>query len=169
MRLWHYKLIPYLPKQMLVSQWRELIAIKRQWEKGTLKHRLVSYVMDYDKIYFMSYVFDLGVEMDKRNIKYKLKYYDEIYEFCNWNGVLNGDYIYPEHNDRYLEQCYYNLQEKADRGIISQKEWNLIEDNIKINDWTVDLMEQVVSKSQNGDFAFKLPDINKIKIKTKEE
>ena len=22
---------------------------------------------------------------------------------------------YPEHNDRYLKQCYYNLQEKADR------------------------------------------------------
>ena len=46
MRLWHFALIPYLPKQMLVSQWRECIAIKRQWEKGTLKHRLVSYVMD---------------------------------------------------------------------------------------------------------------------------
>ncbi len=53
MRLWHYKLIPVLPNAMLVSQWRECIAIKRQWEKGTLKHRLVSYVMEHSKEYFM--------------------------------------------------------------------------------------------------------------------
>ena len=33
MRLWHYKLIPALPKAQLISQWRECIAIKRQWEK----------------------------------------------------------------------------------------------------------------------------------------
>lgn len=37
MRLWHYKLIPVLPKEMLVSQWRECIAIKRQWEKRNIK------------------------------------------------------------------------------------------------------------------------------------
>ena len=36
MRLWHYKLIPVLPNAMLVSQWRECIAIKRQWEKKHL-------------------------------------------------------------------------------------------------------------------------------------
>ena len=52
MRLWHYKLIPVLPNKMLVSQWRECIAIKRQ--------------------------------------------------------------------------CYYNLQEKYDRGIISEDEWEKI-------------------------------------------
>ena len=53
MRLWHYKLIQVLPNAMLVSQWRECIAIKKQWEKGTLKHRLVSYVKDYDKEAFI--------------------------------------------------------------------------------------------------------------------
>lgn len=37
MRLWHYQLIPVLPKAMLVSQWRECIAIKRQWEKRKFK------------------------------------------------------------------------------------------------------------------------------------
>ena len=123
MRLWHYKLLPVLPDKFIIAEWRECIAIKRQWEKGTLKHRLVSYVMDYDKKYFMSYVFDLGVEMDKREIKYKDKLYDEICEFCNWNGVLNGNYNYLEHNDRYLKQCFYNLEEKFDRGIITEQEW----------------------------------------------
>jgi len=131
MRLWHYKLIPYLPNKMLVSQWRECIAIKRQWEKGTLKHRLVSYVMNYDTDLFNKYVTIICKEMDNRNIKYQNKYYDEIWEFCidNTSLVYITNTHYPEHNDRYLRQCYYNLQEKYDRGIISSEEWNLINKN----------------------------------------
>ena len=72
MRLWHYKLIPYLPNEMLVAQWRELIAIKRQWEKGTLKHRLVSYVKNYNeaKQVFYGYAIKVVEELDKRKIKY---------------------------------------------------------------------------------------------------
>lgn len=115
---------------MLVSQWRECIAIKRQWEKGTLKHRLVSYIIDYNKDMFIAYVDKVINEMGARNIKYNNKYYLEIRDFCNKNHYLGGD-NYPEHNDRYLKQCLYNLQEKADRGIISQKEWNIIEDRFQ--------------------------------------
>lgn len=130
MRLWHYKLIPVLPKEMLVSQWRECIAIKRQWEKGTLKHRLVSYVMDYSKDFFLEYVIDVVNELEDRNIKYQEKYYKEIAEnFVGWNdnGVL-FELHYEEHNDRYFKQCYYNLEEKHDRGIISDEEWKPIND-----------------------------------------
>ena len=129
MRLWHYKLIPYLPKDMLVSQWRECIAIKRQWEKGTLKHRLVSYVMNYDKEYFMQYVAHIDVEMTMRKIKHQDKYYNEILEFCEEDideEELYQEKPYLEHNRRYLIQCYYNLQEKYDRGIITFDEWKKI-------------------------------------------
>ena len=126
MRLWHYQLIPVLPNAMLVSQWRECIAIKRQWEKGTLKHRLVSYVMNYDREVFSNYVRQVVRELEKRKIKYQNKYLDEIIEFCN--GDLYVCENYNEHNDRYLKQCYYNLQEKADRGIITKEEWQKIED-----------------------------------------
>lgn len=134
MRLWHYKLIPYLPKDMLISQWRECIAIKRQWEKGTLKHRLVSYVMKHSKQYFMDYVAHIDIEMTIRGIKHKDKYYNEILDFCI-NDIKQEidderDYYpkpYKEHNNRYLKQCYYNLQEKYDRGIITEKEWEIIE------------------------------------------
>lgn len=128
MRLWHYKLIPVLPNAMLVSQWRECIAIKRQWEKGTLKHRLVSYALLYSREYFLQYVQQVVRELDKRNIKYQEKYYQEIDKFC-WEGEMcfhPCDYI--EHNNKYLKQCLYNLQEKADRGIITQEEWQKIED-----------------------------------------
>lgn len=132
MRLWHYKLIPYLPKAMLVSQWRECIAIKRQWEKGTLKHRLVSYVMDYDKALFYEYTLKVFDEMKSRNIKFKYKYIDEIFEFCFPKGYkIMFVSIYKEHNEKYLKQCLYNLQEKADREIINKEEWKIIEDNFK--------------------------------------
>lgn len=131
MRLWHYKLIPVLPNAMLVSQWRECIAIKRQWEKGTLKHRLVSYVMDYNKAPFYQYVAEVRAEMHKRNIKYNDKYFQEIIKFTfnDLYNTLDMPY-YPEHNNRYLKQCYYNLQEKYDRGIITKEEWQKIEDLI---------------------------------------
>lgn len=125
MRLWHYKLIPVLPDKMLVSQWRECIAIKRQWERGILKHRLVSYVIEHNSEYFINYVSKICLEMDKRNIKYQEKYYFEIYDFCPPYDFK--DYLYPEHNNRYLKQCYYNLQEKYDRGIIIEEEWKKIE------------------------------------------
>ena len=128
MRLWHYQLIPVLPNAMLVSQWRECIAIKRQWEKGTLKHRLVSYVMDYDKLCFYNYTYKLLKELNNRNIKYQYKYFEEIENFCAETSDLYGNDIYEEHNDRYLKQCLYNLQEKADRGIITKEEWQKIED-----------------------------------------
>ena len=132
MRLWHYKLIPVLPNQMLVSQWRECIAIKRQWEKGTLKHRLVSYVMDYDRLIFLSYIILITNEMEMRNIKYQKKYKDEIAKFCftpTKKIPIKDEYFhhYEEHNDRYLRQCYYNLQEKYDRGIITREEYKKIE------------------------------------------
>ena len=127
-RIWHYKLIPVLPNAMLVSQWRECIAIKRQWEKRTLKHRLVSYVMNYDGEYFIRYVLRVADEMKKRNIKHQEIYIDEIFNFC-WNGKIIQDWLnYKEHNDRYLKQCYYNLQEKYDRGIITKEEWQKIDE-----------------------------------------
>ena len=123
MRLWHYKLIPVLPNAMLVSQWRECIAIKRQWEKGTLKHRLVSYVKDYDRGCFNAYVEMIRLELAKRQIKYKYSYKEEISIFCGRTMCIKP---YMEHNNRYLKQCFYNLQEKADRGIITQEEWKKI-------------------------------------------
>lgn len=130
MRLWHYELLPVLPDRFIIAEWREVIAIKRQWEKGTLKHRLVSYVMDYDKTIFVEYVGRIYNECLKRNIKIRDKYWFEFLKFCDINYDFEKKNIYPEHNERYLKQCYYNLQEKADRGIITNKEWELIHKEI---------------------------------------
>lgn len=93
MRLWHNGLIEFLPQQMLISQWRECIAIKKQWEKNTLKHRLVNYVLNYNKSYFYTYTYLIVKEMKKRNIKYQEKYIKEIYEFCYKDTKDFGNYL----------------------------------------------------------------------------
>ena len=80
--------------------------------------------MDYDKTRFAGYVLKVIYELNNRNIKFQNKYWDEIVDFCN--GIWNEPY--REHNDRYLTQCLYNLQEKADRGIITKEDWKRIEE-----------------------------------------
>lgn len=119
-----------MPDRFIVAEWRECVAIKRQWEKGTLKHRLVSYVMDYNKGYFYRYVENVRDEMCDRHINFNNKLWEEIMEFCNIdnNSVFN---LYPEHNNYYLRQCLYNLEEKTMRGIISKDEWQKIYDEFK--------------------------------------
>lgn len=131
MRLWHYKLLPVLPDKLIIAQWRECIAIKRQWEKGTLKHRLVSYVIEYNKGYFYRYVWDVVEEMKKRGIKFQEKYLNEIAIFTDGCQIASINQYYLTHNERYLRQCLYNLEEKAMRGIISKDEWQKIYDEFK--------------------------------------
>ena len=36
------------------------------------------------------------------------------------------------HNDRYLKQCFYNLQEKYDCGGISEEEWWVLESRYRM-------------------------------------
>ncbi len=85
--------------------------------------------MDHPKSYFIDYVIYIITEMDNRKIKYQGKYYLEILHFCK---KVNGNYMYPEHNNRYLLQCYYNLQEQYDRGIINELEWNRIKETVNV-------------------------------------
>ena len=125
MRLWHDELFSVLPNKMLIAQWRECVAIKRQWEKGSLaSNKLVNYVLNYDKKVFSSYVLNLITELQERKIKYKPELLIELIEFSSEDSFTISRY--PEHNDRYFKQCYYNLQEKHDRGIINETEWKLI-------------------------------------------
>lgn len=76
--------------------------------------------MDYDKNYFVAYTLQVVAELEIRNIKYDKNLWKEIATMTNGHFTGND---YPEHNDRYLKQCYYNLQEKYDRGIIGEDEW----------------------------------------------
>lgn len=112
MRLWHYEIIPYLPKSQLIAQWRELNSIFTKQDK----HILINYIYNYPKDYLYSYSNFVLDEMKKRG--YQIKKWDNYNEYF---GDLrfskpNMDLIYPEHSTKYFEICFYNLKEKYIRG-----------------------------------------------------
>lgn len=129
MRLWHKDLISYLPKKQLLGQWRECCAITKSIiEKGTPNHSLVNKIMNYSLDHFYTYCDIIINEMKNRKYNVRVKrFYDYIFSFSNDNIIISDNDLFKDwHNKRYLRQCYYNLQEKYDCGLISQKEWDKI-------------------------------------------
>ena len=123
MRLWHKDLIPVLPRQQLLSQWRECCCIARNIAvNGTPNHLLVNKIMDYPIQHFHLYTCLVADEMEDRGYKCEFERFDK------W---LRIDATYPPigeifkdwHNERYLTQCFFNLQEKYDCGGIPEGEW----------------------------------------------
>ena len=113
MRLWHYKLLPYLPDSQLVAQWRELNSIYKKQDK----HILINYVYTYPKENLLLYSRMIIREIMKRG--YKIKSWENYNNYFKdiSNGVVVDKNPFPNHHtDRYLEQCYFNLEEKYDRG-----------------------------------------------------
>jgi uncharacterized protein (TIGR02328 family) len=127
MRLWHKDLISVLPRQQLLGQWRECCCIAKNLEEhGTPNHMLVNKLLDYPEAHFNVYASAIYEEIVKRHYKCDWN------KFTKWRINRNRDWdlkdIFPEwHNQRYLVQCYYNLQEKYDCGGITKEEWKLIE------------------------------------------
>lgn len=112
MRLWHYKLIPYLPDSQLKAQWRELNAIY----KNQPKHILINYIYTAPKQYLLDYSDLVISEMTKRGFhvntnKYQI-YFDKLLKMIEYGEPQ----YFKEHNFDYLTQCFYNLQEKYQRG-----------------------------------------------------
>lgn len=129
MRLWHKDLIPFLPRQQLLGQWRECCLIaKNLAERGTPNHVLVNKVMLYPDISFDRYAADVQLEMHKRGYK------ADAESFMKWRKphmeglAYSAGYFIGWHNDRYLRQCLANLQEKYDCGAIPAEEWKRITD-----------------------------------------
>lgn len=123
MRLWHTDLIPVLPRQQLLGQWRELNSIYRKQDK----HILINFIYECPNTFNDLYSYSLLImdEMEKRGYRYNDKNFEE-YFLCNTNSLeLNIiSNIYPRKmTKRYLKQCLYNLQEKYDCGGITQEEW----------------------------------------------
>lgn len=126
MRLWHKLLIPVLPRQQLLGQWRECCAIARNIvEKESPNHILVNKIMDYSLEHFHYYAGMIHDEMLNRGYKADYSKFDKWLHLeenhCTYDKLFNG-----WHNRRYFMQCYYNLQEKYDCGGITYEEWLLI-------------------------------------------
>lgn len=121
MRLWHYKLIPHLPRQQLLGQHRECCALRGNgWGK---KHATVNYVFDYAPIVLVWYHDLIMHEMVHRGYKVDLKWYYWGYrgKKCKpWtydearSGIITDIYRpYLEHDDDYLQECIDNLKQKG--------------------------------------------------------
>ena len=142
MRLWHKDLIPYLPQQQLLGQWRELCCIAASLATDhTPNHILVNPILDYPPEHFEAYCILVLNEMKKRkyeigdvafnnlrcNVRAWRLYLDSELPFDyidkDWTIDLGEELFGEWHSTRYLRQCYFNLEEKYDRGGIPQKEW----------------------------------------------
>lgn len=121
MRLWHYELIPYLPKQQLLGQWRELNSIYVKEDK----HILINYVYEYHEDHLYVYSLHVIKEMMKRH--YKIHQWQNFYKYFKMPMKYSvsqltenmQDYIKPfpnHHNEEYLKICCWNLYEKYLRG-----------------------------------------------------
>ena len=127
MRLWHKNLIPVLPRQQLLGQWRECCLIaKNIATKGSPNHILVNRIMEYDRGHFWCYCMLVVNEMRRR------KYDVDISKVKKWISgedmkIIPFSKIFDRwHNGRYYQQCFYNLEEKYDCGGITREEWTLI-------------------------------------------
>lgn len=145
MRLWHKDLLPYLPTMQLVSQWRECCCIAVLLaENHTPNHILVNPILDYSPGHFERYcnlvykeMYNRGFELTdgvcrklENNLRAWRVYLNEELPWA-WNvkddcTTFDEELFKDWHNKRYLRQCYYNLQEKFDRGGISDGEWDLL-------------------------------------------
>lgn len=128
MRLWHQKLIPYLPRQQLLGQHRECCALRgKGWGK---KHSVVDYVFTHYPEMLVAYHRLIMAEMKNRGY-----HPDESWDDCNYRGsilgveenwcdpkaiggyvinsILTEETIYPEHDDVYLRECIENLRGKG--------------------------------------------------------
>ena len=132
MRLWHKDLIPVLPRQQLLSQWRECCCIARNISvNGTPNHLLVNKILNYPKWHFMQYALLVCAECEKRGCNIDRKLFFKWFDQWNNGTIITGDIEYSNlfigwHNDRYLRQCLLNLEEKYDCGGIPEDEWQKI-------------------------------------------
>lgn len=131
MRLWHNKLIPFLPKSQLLAQKRECdLILKDRWNGKKTNHVLINYIYEYSDISFTIYYSKLYAEFKKRNFKFNDKHQIVNYEFAKDKAL---ECFNRHHNNEYLTICYWNLREKYLRGQkdFSADLWQKIEEFYK--------------------------------------
>lgn len=125
MRLWHKDLIPVLPRQQLLGQWRECCLISKNIvQNGSPNHLIVNRVMHFPMNHFATYCRLVYSEMLRRGFHPEWGKMDSY--FTDLPEVDPAELFSGWHNNRYLRQCFSNLQEKFDCGGIPIGEWAAI-------------------------------------------
>ena len=84
-------------------------------------HILINYVWEYDIKHFISYYVLLEEEFKRRGYSFDKKILSKVLsKKGNFVEIIKEPFPY-HHNDRYLIQNFFNLEEKFDRG---QKDFN---------------------------------------------
>lgn len=118
MRLWHYQLLPFLPRLQLLSQKKECDLIWKDIKEGKqTNHILINYIWNYDfpTIALSHYYYLLKNEFIKRGYNFINNSTEEDLDYYDYISTQSIS-PYLEHNISYLRQCYYNLEEKYQRG-----------------------------------------------------
>lgn len=128
MRLWHQRMIRNLDNSRLLSQHRECCALRGNgWGKP---HATVNYVFEYSPIKLVMYHYLVYMEMSRRGYQFDKRWLEPSYRggSCSPDNSLTMDFIkneiallkmsgssiiYPEHDDKYFEECINNLKEKG--------------------------------------------------------
>lgn len=132
MRLWHYALLSYLPDAQFRGQYREMMAILRDWKyKGKTNHLLINKVMEYPKNDFVRYFLEYEVRYHQRYGKWLTKACKEFIAFDDTPIEQRSNGFFDDwHNKEYLRVCVCNLYEKYRFGVgkfkISQEEWDRV-------------------------------------------
>ena len=137
MRLWHYKMIPVLPRQHLLELHREICAMRgKAWG-------YIDYIPRHGWEYLYYYHTLVIKEMKARGYKPDPIWDDYYYrgKHCrpthpDWVCRTGRKSIYPEHNQIYKTQCIDNLSNKlrqAPAGKYNETElyrfWAWVEEN----------------------------------------
>ena len=133
MRLWHQYLIPYLDNKRLIGQHRECCALRGNgWGR---RHSTVNYVFEHPIALLVHYHTLVMDECMNRGFKIDSKWYDAkyrgknsnkcsdlelsydsfVHSICNLTincDFLSENFIYVEHNPKYLLECLENLKIK---------------------------------------------------------
>lgn len=129
MRLWHEGLLPYLPRQQLLGLHREVCALRgKGWGR---KHSVVDYVFTHPIEWLWAYHMRVMKEMLNRGYHPDKVWFDVTYRGKDLGTMTQEEqeaidvddinaklaatevYIYPEHDDAYLEECLQNLEAKG--------------------------------------------------------
>lgn len=117
MRLWHEDLIEKLPRQQLLGQHRECCALRGGgWGK---KHATVNYVFNYSPYKLFQYHSKVMDEMILRGYSPNSEWFNPLYRGLKelpYTSLAPVDLtipIYPEHTDRYYQECIDNLLVKG--------------------------------------------------------
>ena len=120
LRLWHVDLLKQLPRQQLLGQWRECIALLGNgWGK---KHSIVNYVFEYPEYYLVNFAQLVADEMVNRSYKPKreliINALSKRHNQETVNKILVDSLIYSrsgynEHNVSYRYECIKNLNQKG--------------------------------------------------------